>query len=113
MRRSSGSEAIRAVQKILLIDRLQHHGDRALQHFVLECRHPNRASLGSIAFGDMHASHRRCVVRSGLGALQQVLQVLLQVRCVLLRVLAVHAPRAVLARAPIRLPEPVFIDGVA
>src|SRR5207253_10961069 len=40
-----GSEAIRALQKVLLVDGLQHLAHGVLDHFVLERRHPNRPCL--------------------------------------------------------------------
>ena len=36
MRRSSGPEAVRTVQKVLLVDRLQQHDDRPLEDLVLQ-----------------------------------------------------------------------------
>src|SRR5687767_6952911 len=36
VRRAFGSKPVRAVAKVLLVDRLQYHRDRPLQHFVLK-----------------------------------------------------------------------------
>ena len=56
--------------------------------------------------------HRRRPVRAGLRAVEQRPEVVLQVRCVLLRRLSVHARGPVLARAPVRLAQPVDVDVV-
>src|SRR5271166_6646308 len=42
MRRASGTEAVRAVQKVLFVERLQHHDDRPLKNFVFKSRHSQR-----------------------------------------------------------------------
>ena len=36
VRRSSGPEAVRTVQKVLLIDRLQQHDDRPLEDLIFQ-----------------------------------------------------------------------------
>ena len=100
MRRSSGPEAVRAVLEVLLVDRFQHHDDRPLEYLILEGRNPQRPSLGRRArLGDMDPPHRRCLVRAGLGSVQQRLKVAHQVRCVVLAVLSVHAHCPVFAGA--------------
>ncbi len=45
MRRAPRPEAVRAVEKVLLVDGLQHHRDRALQDLVLEGRDADRSRL--------------------------------------------------------------------
>ena len=47
VRRAPRPEAVRAVQKVLLVDRFQHHRHRPLQDLVLEGRNPDRARLAS------------------------------------------------------------------
>ena len=61
---------------------------------------------------DVHPPHRRRLVRAGLGAVQQRPEVALQVRRVVRRGLSVHARGPVLARAPVRLVQPVDVDVV-
>jgi hypothetical protein len=61
----------------------------------------------------MYPPHRRCLVRAGLGSVQQRLKVALQVSCVRLAVLSVHAHRAVFTGASERRMEPVDVDVVS
>src|SRR6516164_1989600 len=60
----------------------------------------------------MDPPHRRCLVRAGLGSVQQGLKVAPQVHCVVRTVLSVHAHRAVFASAVERLCEPVEVNEV-
>src|SRR3990167_376080 len=110
MRRSPRPEPIRAVVKVLLVDRLQQHHDRPLEHFVLQRRNADGAGLSAGAFRDMHPSHRRRPVRPRLRAFQERPKVPLQVFLVVRRRLAVHSHRAVLARPPISLTQPCQIE---
>ena len=43
---ASGPEALRAVTKVLLVDRLQQHDHGTLKDLVLQRRYPDRARLG-------------------------------------------------------------------
>jgi site-specific DNA recombinase len=108
---ATGPKAVRAVQEVLFVDGLQHHGNRPLKHLILEGWNPNGPCL-PIALRDMHTPHGRCSVRARLRAFQQRAEVVLQVRCVVFRALSVHACRAVLTRAPVRFLEPVDVDVV-
>ncbi len=45
VRRSSGPEAVRTVQKVLLVDRFQQHDDRSLEYLVLKGWDSNRTRL--------------------------------------------------------------------
>ena len=71
MRRPARPEAVRAVQKVLLVDRFQHHHHRPLKHLVLEGRDPDRARLAPVALRNVHPPHRRRPVRPGLEAVEQ------------------------------------------
>jgi hypothetical protein len=89
---ASGSEPVRVVQKVRLVHRFQHHQHRTLEDLVLERRYPQRASLGGRArLGDVHSTHGRRHVRAGFGAVEEVLEVGLQVDLVFVRGLSVHA----------------------
>ena len=109
MRRSLWPKAVRAVEKFLLVDRFQHHGDCPLQHLVLEGGDAERPFL-PIALRDVDASHGRCSVRAGLRAVEQTPEVTLQICRVLLRGLPVDARGSVLARASVRLAQPCQVD---
>jgi hypothetical protein len=103
VRRSSGPETVRAVQKVLFVDRFQQHNDRPLEYFVLQRRDSKRASLGSrAAFRNVHTPYGRSAVRAGLRAVEQALQVALQILFVIVRGHAVHAHGTVLASAAVR-----------
>src|SRR6185437_15140463 len=112
MRGATRPEAVRAVQEVLLVDGLQHHRHRALQDLVLEGRDADRARLRARPLRDVDPPHGRRAVRARLRAVEQRPEVVLQVRRVLLRGLPIHARRAVLARAPVRLLQPVDVDVV-
>jgi len=111
--RTTGSKAVRAVPKVLLIDGLEHHRHGALQDLVLEGRDPDRPGLGPTCLRDVHPPHGRGPIRSRLGPLEQRPEVRLQVLRVRLGRLAVDAHGAVLAGASVRLFEKVEIDGVS
>ena len=55
VRRATRPEAVRAVQEVLLVDGLQQHRDRALQHLILEGRNANGSRLLPISLRDVHA----------------------------------------------------------
>src|SRR5208337_1297479 len=90
--RASGAEAVRAVQKVLFVERLQHHDHRALKNLTCKSGNSQRAGLARRAcLGDVSSSHRGRKVRAGLGSVQQRLEVVLQIHCVVLGRLSVHA----------------------
>jgi hypothetical protein len=112
MRRPTRPEPVRAVPKVLLVDRFEHHDHRPLKNLVLEGRYPDRTRGRAIGLRDVGPSHGRRLIEARLGSVQQVLQVLFQVLCVCLCRLVVHAYGAVLARAPIGFAQPVQVDVV-
>src|SRR5450432_4469983 len=59
VRRAPWSKAVRAIQKVLLVHGIQHHGDRALKHLVFESRDPDGSRLFTVALRDVHTPHRR------------------------------------------------------
>ena len=120
-RRAPGSKTVRAGEKILLVDALQNHDHRALQHLVLKGRpfharrranFGDRPSCAVVALGDVHAPDRWRPVAARLGAVEQRRQILIQMCCVIFRGLPVHPDRSVLARAPVCLTQPAQIDEV-
>src|SRR5208337_5458326 len=97
--RAARAEAIRAGQKVLFVDRLQHHRHGALRHLVLEGRnaeHPLRA----VRFGNVRPADRWRVVAAGLDAFEEIQQIGLQVPLKVFRRRAVDAGSAVLAGQP-------------
>jgi site-specific DNA recombinase len=112
VRRPPGTEAVRAVHKVLLGDRLQHHDDRPLQDLVLQRRYPQRAELVARPFGDVDPPHRRRPLRPRLGAAPKALQVLQQLESVRRGGLAVHAGGRILARSVESLYQPGAVEVV-
>ena len=78
MSRPLGPEAVRAREKIRLVDRLQQHQDCPLRHLVFERRNAERA-LGAVRLGDVVASHRRREVAARLHPAQEVIKISLKV----------------------------------
>jgi hypothetical protein len=111
MSTASGSKPVRDVQKVRLIHRFQHHQHRTLEDFILICGYTQRASLGSRAsLGDVHSTHGRCHVRAGFGAVEEVLEVGLQVDLVFVRGLSVHADGPVSACMAMGCEHPFDVD---
>jgi len=74
---TSGPEAVRAFQKVLLVDGLQHLADGILDHSVLERRYPYRPRL-AIVLRDVGQRRMGLMpVLLGLQPLVQILQVFL------------------------------------
>jgi hypothetical protein len=102
---------VRDVQKVRLVHRFQHHQHRTLEDFVLVRGYPERASLVRRAsLGDMHSTHRRCHVRAGFGAVEEVLEVGLQVDLIFVRGLSVHADGSVSACPSMSCEHPFDVD---
>jgi hypothetical protein len=99
------------VQKVRLVHRFQRHQHRTLEDFILICGYPQRASLGSRAcLGNMDSTHRRCHVRAGFGAVEEVLEIGLQVDLVFVRGLSVHADGSVSACPSMGCAHPFDVD---
>ena len=110
MSRAPRTEAEATIQEVLLIDTLQHHRDRTLQHLILERRNPDRSSLPAIPLGDVDTTHRGGLVPAGLEAVEQGLEVHLQMRCVVVRRLSVQSDGPVLSRSGVRRSEKLHVD---
>jgi len=95
--------------KLLLVDGFQDHRHRALQYLVLEGWNAN-GPLRPIALRDVRPTHGRCSVRPGLRAVEQRREILLEPLRVLLRGLPVDARCSILARAAVRLAQPLHVD---
>ena len=104
------SKAVRAVQEILLVDCLQHHGDHPLQDFVLKGGYADGPERLAIRLGDVHPSYWRRPIRSRFEPVQQRLQVFLQIRRILGRRLAVNSGRAILPGPPVGLLQQLDVD---
>ncbi len=111
MGRAVRPEAIRARQKVRLVDRLQQHKDHPLRHLVFQRRDAERA-FRAVRLRDVTPPHRRRDVAARLDARQQVREIGLQVRFVVVRGHAVDAGRAILARQTKRLEHPFEVDQV-
>ena len=108
---ASGAEPVRDVQEVRLVHRFQHHQHRTLEDLILKRRYPERAGLvGRARLGDVHSTHRRRHVRAGFGAVEEVLEVGLQVDLVVVRGLSVHADGPVLACPGIGCEHPFDVD---
>jgi len=111
MSTASGAKPVRDVQKVRLVHRFQHHQHRTLEDLILIRGNPQRASLGSRScLGDMHSTHGRCHVRAGFGAVEEVLEVALQVDLVFVRGLSVHADGPVPACPSMGCKHPFHVD---
>jgi site-specific DNA recombinase len=114
MRRSAGPEAIRAVLKVLLVDRFQHHRDRPLEDFVLEGGHPDRPLDRWVTpFRDVDPANWRRFVAARLEAVQEASKVLFEVLFVGRPGLTVYSRRTVFARPAVGFPQKVHVDVVS
>ena len=60
MCRSPRPESVRALQKVVFVNRLQQHDNRALEDLILQCGNSERACLGTRAvFRNIHTPHWR------------------------------------------------------
>ena len=105
-------ESVRALQKVLLVHRLQHHQHRALQDLVLQRRNADRARLARPRLLEMHPAHRRRPIPPGLEPFEQPRQVRLQLGLVVRRRHPVHTRRRVLAGSPPGFAHPHLVDVV-
>src|SRR5262245_4010626 len=113
MSRATWSEAVRTREKILLVDKLQHHDNRPLGHLVFESRKakgPKRSR--PIRLRNICPPDRRCLIATRLDALQKVQQIGLQVGRVVGRCHTVNAGGTILAGKPVGFLQPFQIDDV-
>ena len=103
---------VRALQKVLLVHRLQHHQHRPLEDLVLQRRDANRAPLVRPRLVQVHPAHRRRSIPPGLEPFEQARQVRLPFGLVLRRRHSVHTRRRILAGSPVRFAQPHRIDVV-
>lgn len=80
-----------------------------MKHFVFEGRDPDWTGV-PVAFRDLHATDRRSAVRSGLEAVEQRLEIALQIDCIFRRRLVVDTHRTVLACLLIGDAEKLHVD---
>ena len=109
--RPLGPEAVRARQKIRLVNWLQQHQDCPLRHLVFERRNAERA-FRAVRLGDVVASHRRRKVTTRLHPVLEVIEIGLKVLLVVGSRHAVDARRPILARAAVRFTHPLAVDEV-
>lgn len=113
VRRSSGTEAVRASQKVLFVNGLQHHRNRPLEDFVLEGRHPNRPRLRRVTpFRDIDPANRRGLVLTRLEAVQEALEILFQAFRIGRCRQAIYTWSAVFAREAVGFPQKFYVDVV-
>ena len=77
VRRPSAPEAVRARQKVRLVDRLQKHQDRPLRHLVFK-RRDAEGAFRAVRFRDVVASHRRRAIAARLDPAQEAFEIGLQ-----------------------------------
>ncbi len=99
----------RAVQKVLLVDRLEQHDNGPLRHLVLERRY-GEPTLAAARFVYVVTPQRWRTITAGFEPSNQVGEVVAQINCVLLRRLTVYSYRAVLACALVRILHPFHIE---
>ena len=95
---ASRPETVRALQKILLVHRLQHLAHRLLDYLVLHCRYPYRPRP-SASLGDVHSPQRLMPVPLRPQPPVQVLKIPLQSLLVLRLAHPVHPHRRVSAQS--------------
>src|SRR5208337_1692990 len=110
MRGAARPKAIRAGQEVLLANGFQHHQYGPLEELVLEGRNADGARLLARALRHVDSSHGRRLVAAGLHALEEIAEILIEMLRVFLGRLSVDPSGAVLARAPVRLAQPVDVD---
>jgi site-specific DNA recombinase len=114
VRRSFGPETIRAVREVVLVDRFQQHDDRPLENLVLQGWDSDRAGLGfRVPFRNVHPPDRRSSIRAGFHAVEQPLEVSLQIGLILGRRHSVYARGCVLPGPPVRFLQPVEVHQVS
>src|SRR5882724_3549940 len=104
-----GSEPLRAVQKVWLVNGFEHLTHGVLDLLVLERRHPNRPRL-PCTLGDMDTSDRLMAVPLRLQPCVQPLEICFQFPPVLLLRDPIHASRHVGTLPAIRAFEGRHID---
>jgi hypothetical protein len=103
VRGTTGPKAIRELVELLLVDLPDHHRHCTLQDLVLEGWNSDRPGFRPIALRDVDPPHSRCAIATGFGAVQERLEVGLQLLRVLLRTLSVDGLRPVLPGAAVGL----------
>jgi len=103
VRRPTGPKPVRAVQKVLLINRFEHHDHCPLKDLVLKGRYPYRASGRAITLRNVHSLDGRRPVAARLDAIEQIPEVILQVLRIHGSRLSVYTWCAVFPSAPIGL----------
>lgn len=94
----------------MLIERLQQGHHSTLQDLVFEGGDADRPCGAPISLGDMDTPHRRRLVATDLGVLQQALNVGLEVAREVVRCLAIDPDGAVTARHQGGRLQPLGID---
>ena len=111
MRTATRPVAERAIQKVLLTDRLEQHHNGPLRQLVLEGRNaePTLTAAGLVY---IVTPQRWRAITARYESIDQVSEVVLQIDCVLLRCLTVNPHRTILARALKRILHPFHIEIV-
>src|SRR5215467_5778074 len=113
MSRATRPEAVRAGEKVLFIDGLQHHDNRPLTHLIFEgwkAKGPKRSR--SIRLRNIHSPNGWSLIAARLDALQEVHKIGFQVLRVLCRRHPVDARGTVLAGEPVGFLHPFRVDDV-
>ena len=109
MRVAAGTEPVRAVTEVLLVEGFQDHRHRSLGDFVFQ-RWDADAPAPAIALGDLHPTDRWRLISAGFQPLQQVCQIGLQIGLVGSRRLPVDPRSPVFSGAAIGLAQPSLVQ---
>jgi hypothetical protein len=104
-----GPEAVRAVQEVLLVDRLQHLAQGVLDPLVLERRNPNRPRLPPF-LRDVDTADRLMAISLRLHPCVQVLEVSLQILPVLFLRDSIHTHCSIFTGAAVGALQGRHID---
>ena len=109
MRTASWPKALGALEKVLLVDGLQHLAHGVLDHLVLERRDANWPGR-TLGLGDVHTSDRLMAIPLGLQPCVQILEIVLQVLPVCLLGDPIHPHRRIGTLATVSSFEGRYID---
>ncbi len=109
--RAAGAKPVREIIEIFLVDGLQLHHHRTLEHFVSKRGDPDGTGLSS-ALWDLDSSDRWGPIGPGFSPVEQVLEIHGQIRREVGCTAAVDSWRSVLASAPVRFAHPLQIHVV-
>src|SRR5271157_4458691 len=108
---ASGAKSIRESEEVLLVNRVQHLDQRALDDLVLQRGDAERA-LPPVGLRDIPTPRRLRPIRSPVDAAVQTLEACLQIVAVILPRHAIDARGRLAPERKVGLPELIAIDVV-